>query len=62
MMECAYGISGSLNQECRKRLIRQMFRSSPQRDCIFAALSIKAQIHPSTFAKTFKQTAKKQTE
>lgn len=45
MMECAYGISGSLNQECRKRLIRQMFRSGPQRDCIFAALSIKAQMH-----------------
>jgi hypothetical protein len=44
MMECAYGISGSLNQECRKRLIRQMFRVGPKRDCIFAVLSTKAQI------------------
>lgn len=26
MMECACGISGSLNQECRKRFIQQMFR------------------------------------
>lgn len=45
MMECACGISGSLNQECRKRLIRQMFRVRPKRDCIFAALSASSHLH-----------------
>lgn len=42
MMECACGIFGSLIQECRIRLIRQMFRVHPAVDCIFAASTYKS--------------------